>query len=269
MQHEDHALGRDMRSRNQQCKRRSRPSSHVGGIGRRVVRKEQRSGTMARCTPPVHAASEAGRGTGGSPPQRAMRERPRWIEICAEEPREGFLHQVFRVAVAPEQPVGDVQENRWWFVQASVTLVVLHHRVRHIKKDGQGQECDMRPGCHIVPPTRPWFMTINSQGKTRWKPDLKRPQSAPRNLNLALAVIALAQLMVVSTRDRQRRAAVISALCIQSDRLNGSSTRTPSRSAGCFSSRRTEIVRRRRMFVIGALLFTAGSSPRAGQLVTS
>jgi MFS family permease len=120
---------------------------------------------------------------------------------------------------------------------------------------------------------RPWFMNDQTaKEKTQMETRTSSaPQSAPRNLNLALAVIALAQLMVVLDTAIVNVAlpSIQRALHFNPTDLEWVVNAYTIAFGGLLllGGRTGDLFGRRRMFIIGALLFTAGSL--AGGLANS
>src|SRR5205807_2018198 len=157
------------------------------------------------------------------------------------------------------------------------------HRIRHIYKDGAAArnvtfhiprvKCRL-PMSHCSAARRPGFMSANQKDKEITQVESKiviAPKSVPRKLNLALAVIALAQLMVVLDTAIVNVAlpSIQRSLHFNPTDLEWVVNAYAIAFGGLLllGGRTGDLFGRRRMFIVGALMFTAGSM--AGGLATS
>src|SRR5260370_24457658 len=232
---------------------------------------------MALCTPPFsRAASGAGRGKGGSQPRRARRERHRWDgDLCGEPSRRLRAprppHRCSSRAAGRRRPGG---ADGGWSRRLKAARCPRSRSSQHIDRRDRGHECDMPAWMSHCPALRrPWVMSDQTaKEKTQMETQTSSaPRSAPRNLNLALAVIALAQLMVVLDTAIVNVAlpSIQRALHFNPTDLEWVVNAYTIAFGGLLllGGRTGDLFGRRRMFIIGALMFTAGSL--AGGLATS
>ena len=115
MEHEDDALGRRhaLEDDEQREPHALIHRHHIGGVGLRVLQREQRLGEPGT---DVGLALDSRRSElveakpahDDDQPCANVFDR---VEVGAQEPAERLLHDVFRIAVAAQQPVRDVEQK--------------------------------------------------------------------------------------------------------------------------------------------------------------